>query len=132
MGTFHGMPAILVPVGVQPVTRAELHLLMEAVARDDGLAVHTLTSGLTPEGLDLGSPSARPLEAPRPVIVVGGGASSYEAGEVWHQLDARWRQPVPPNGCAPTYPASTCPTASSSAWKAPKSRAWKARRSASN
>ncbi|MDG2148485.1 MAG: M14 family metallopeptidase [Planctomycetota bacterium] len=86
--------AILVPIGVQAVERATLDALMQTIALEDGLDVHSLTTGWTPEGPDLGSPSVLPLEPPRPVLLTGSGVSSYEAGEVWHQLDLRWEQPV--------------------------------------
>jgi hypothetical protein len=85
---------ILVPVGVQTLSRREIHELMQAVAGRDDLDVLTLVSGLTPDGIDLGSPSARTLKTPRPALLVGSGVSSYEAGEVWHQLDLRWELPV--------------------------------------
>jgi hypothetical protein len=45
--------------------------------------------GLTGGGLDLGSPSLEPLEAPKPLLVIGNGISSYAAGEIWHHLDHR-------------------------------------------
>ena len=53
-----------------------------------------LTSGLTPEGVDLGSPSLRPLTEPKPMLVIGDGVSSYAAGEIWHLLDHRFGVPV--------------------------------------
>ena len=51
--------------------------------------MRTLTSGLTFEGLDLGSGNVQALEAPRPLMLVGGNVSAYEAGEVWFHLDQR-------------------------------------------
>lgn len=88
----HG--TILVPVGVQSVDADALHALMQTIALEDALDVVSLTSGWTPDGMDLGSPSALPLDAPKPVLLTGSGVSSYDAGEVWHQLDLRWQQPV--------------------------------------
>ena len=52
-------------------------------------------SGLTGSGIDLGSPSLRPLELPRPLLVVGDGVSPSEAGEVWFLLDHRFHMPLP-------------------------------------
>ncbi len=86
--------SILVPTGVQDMERVALREVMQRIAAEDGLRVHSLRTGWTSEGLDLGSPSARPLQAPRPVLLTGGGVSSYAAGEVWHQLDMRWEQPL--------------------------------------
>jgi len=85
--------AIVVPSGVSSDPDA-LHEVMARVASEDGLDVLRLTSGHTPDGIDLGSPSMRPLKAPRVALVVGSGVSSYEAGEVWHHLDLRLELPV--------------------------------------
>ncbi|NIP90212.1 MAG: hypothetical protein GWO21_15165, partial [Gammaproteobacteria bacterium] len=54
--------------------------LMAQAAREDAIDVFTLTTGLTPAGIDIGSPSMSALSAPRPALVVGGDVSSYEAG----------------------------------------------------
>ncbi|MFT5155142.1 MAG: hypothetical protein ACI841_005152, partial [Planctomycetota bacterium] len=79
---------IVVPIGVQSVDAVELRALMDTVAKD-GIKVHAAISGLTPEGVDLGSGSLRPVEEPKPVMIVGSSTSSYEAGEAWHYLDKR-------------------------------------------
>lgn len=49
-----------------------------------------IRSGLTADGIDLGSPSLRVLECPKPLLLVGRGVSAYEAGEVWHLFDQRY------------------------------------------
>jgi hypothetical protein len=85
--------AIVIPAH-QDLSPAELLELMGTVAREDGLEVLRVTTGLTPGGIDLGSPSMRPLDAPRVALVVGSGTSSYEAGEIWHHLDLRMELPV--------------------------------------
>jgi len=85
---------LIVPVGVQSMAAGELAELMSELAKRDGLDISGISSGLTPGGIDLGSPSAIPLKNPKPVVVVGPGTSSNEAGEVWFQLDQRWKIPV--------------------------------------
>ncbi len=65
--------------------------LAAAVRRSGGRFVE-ITSGLTPRGIDLGSPSQSTLEPVRPLIVVGPGVSPLEVGEVWHLLDTRVSQ----------------------------------------
>jgi len=62
---------------------------MQKIAAEDAVDVHVIRSGLTPAGIDLGSPSLRPLVRPRPLLLVGRGVSTSEAGEVWHLLDQR-------------------------------------------
>ncbi len=80
---------IIAPLGIQDVERAEILDLLKTIAVEDGVKVHAISSGLTPGGIDLGSPSLDPLKEPKPLLVVGSGASAYECGEVWHQLDRR-------------------------------------------
>lgn len=79
---------IVIPRGSQDMPWEELRELMLMAAKD-GVLVHAATGGLTPHGIDLGSRSILPIDAPSLAIVVGGGASSYEAGEAWHELDTR-------------------------------------------
>ena len=78
---------LIVATGVQEDAGAELRTLMQEVSKRDGLDVHSVVSGLTPSGIDLGSPRVRSLKQPRPLLLVGTGVSTYEAGEVWHLLD---------------------------------------------
>lgn len=81
---------IVIPVGLQKEVPANtVHRVLKTIAARDGIVVHSLTSGLTPTGNDLGSPSMRPLIQPKPLLLVGKGVSAYEAGEVWHLLDQR-------------------------------------------
>ncbi len=53
-----------------------------------------LSSGLTPDGVDLGSPSIEALKPVKPMIVVGPGVAATEVGEIWHLLDTRVGQPL--------------------------------------
>jgi len=67
--------------------------LFEVLGEQAGALV-ALRSGLTPDGIDLGSPSMRVLEPVRPLIVVGPGVSPLEVGDIWHLLDTRVGQPL--------------------------------------
>ncbi|HSL84699.1 MAG TPA: M14 metallopeptidase family protein [Thermoanaerobaculia bacterium] len=84
-----GYGTVVVPLGLQPERAAEIRETLAAAEREDGIGVHALTTGLTGGGMDLGSPSLEPLEAPVPLLLIGNGVSSYAAGEVWHHLDHR-------------------------------------------
>jgi hypothetical protein len=84
---------LVIPTGIQPDDLA-LDGLLRRIAIEDGVRVHAVTGGLTPGGVDIGSPSMRPLTKPVPLLVVGHGVSSYEAGEIWHLLDHRMRIPL--------------------------------------
>jgi hypothetical protein len=84
-----GYGTVIVPLGVQRQRRSEIEQLLARGAREDGTEVWSLGSGLTPEGVDLGSPSLERLERPEILLVIGDGFSSYDAGEIWHLLDQR-------------------------------------------
>ncbi|GAB5500741.1 MAG: M14 family metallopeptidase [Pseudohongiellaceae bacterium] len=89
--------AILVPLGWQgsELSDGEIHELMRQIAAEDGVPVHAVESGHTPQaGMDLGSRNFEVIEKPTVLLLVGEGVSAYDAGEVWHQLDARMAMPV--------------------------------------
>ena len=81
--------SIVVAAGIQEIASETLHTLLQQAA-NVGVTIHAATKGLTPAGVDLGSGSFRPLTDPKPLMLVGPGVSSYEAGEVWHLLDQRF------------------------------------------
>ncbi len=76
------------------VTPAEVHALVEQMVAQDHVRVHAVSTGLTPRGGDLGSPSTRMLDMPRVAILAGAGTSSYRVGEMYHLLTERMRMPV--------------------------------------
>ncbi|NNE47309.1 MAG: peptidase M14 [Rhodothermales bacterium] len=55
---------------------------------------HSVTSALTVDGPDLGSPGNKLLTKRRIALITGAGTSSYRAGEVWHLLSERFEVPV--------------------------------------
>jgi len=81
---------ILVPVGPQKVASSKIHELAQQAAKEDGLNVYAISTGLTQGGMDLGSRNFEDLEKPNIAIIAGDGASSYEVGEAWHLLDQRY------------------------------------------
>ncbi len=83
---------MMVNSGIQDeASPEEIHEIMETIAREDGIEVHTVETGLTPEGIDLGSGSFNSVEKPSTMIIAGRGTSMYESGQVWHLLDQRYR-----------------------------------------
>ena len=85
---------ILVPVTGQPVSGKELRNLMNSVANDCGIIIYGVKTGLTPEGIDLGSSKFSVLRKPSVLMIVGDGTNSTDAGEIWHMLDTRFDMPV--------------------------------------
>ncbi len=82
---------IMVPVANQNISEYDLFQLMQTIANEDALDVHSLSTGLT-GGVSLGSNTLVTVEKPKVALVVEGG-SSYDIGEVWHLLDTRMHIP---------------------------------------
>jgi hypothetical protein len=83
-----------VPVQPQPISPDSLHRLVEHVERHAEVNIQAAPTSRAREGVDLGSGRFEPLDAPKPLMLVGEGMSAYEAGEVWHLLDTRVDMPI--------------------------------------
>ena len=86
--------SLLVPMGVQPSKKELIEETIDMITSEDGIDVFALTTGLAVSGVDLGSRSNSIIKAPKVAVLVDGGVSSYEAGEVWHLLDQRYEMNV--------------------------------------
>jgi hypothetical protein len=84
---------LLVPLGLQPEKRAIIVRTLTRAA-ERGVRAFPIATGLTPEGIDLGSGSLRPIEAPKVLMVIDGGVARYAAGSTWHWLDTHVGLPV--------------------------------------
>ncbi len=85
---------ILVATGPQEVDAAVIRDLLRRAADEDGLHIHGLATGLTPQGMDIGSSNFRDLRKPRIAIVAGENTTVSEVGEAWHALDQKFSIPV--------------------------------------
>jgi hypothetical protein len=79
----------MVPVSGQSVTEKDLSEIMRKTARDCGIIIYGVKTGLTKGGIDLGSTKMPVLEKPEIALIAGDGTSSSQAGEIWHLLDER-------------------------------------------
>lgn len=73
---------------------ANLTGLLQELSQDLPLTVWSIQSGLTGQGIDLGSRQMRNLTLPKVLLVGGAGTSQYEAGEVWHHFDQQLEFPL--------------------------------------
>jgi hypothetical protein len=96
-----GRGAIVIRVQQRGVSPDSVHTVVRRIAEQDYVNVYAVDQGLTPSGPDLGSTGSEILEPPKAAILTGtgggsryGGASSYNAGEVWHLLSERMNVPV--------------------------------------
>jgi len=67
----------------------ELLSILDEQANKLKIRLWSVTSGLTLQGIDLGSQRMLNVEQPKVLLVGGAGTSQYEVGEVWHYLDQR-------------------------------------------
>lgn len=86
--------SILIPVQIQHKSAEAIYDLLNKIAARDGIDFYAVQTGLTPTGIDLGSRNMENLRLPRTLMIVGDGASSYDAGEVWHLFDQRYDMPI--------------------------------------
>lgn len=73
---------------------SQTHALAQRVARETGVSVLPVETGLTPVGPDLGSANWVPLRLPRVALMVGRGVSANRAGEAWFTISERLGLPV--------------------------------------
>jgi hypothetical protein len=85
---------IMVPAYGQSLSRDEIYKLMESVSKDCGIAIYGVETGLTPEGIDLGSAAFNILRKPSVLMIAGDGTNSGDIGEIWHMFDTRFNIPV--------------------------------------
>ncbi|MEM8800578.1 MAG: M14 family zinc carboxypeptidase [Pseudomonadota bacterium] len=87
--------AVIIPrASAGQVDKANLDQMVTKLAKRDGLKIHAATSGLTPQGPDLGGASVTALKRPEILMIVGESVSSYAAGELWHLLDHKMHMRV--------------------------------------
>ncbi len=89
-----GFGTILIEANHQPVIGEELYRLIQNTAKETGVDFYGLKTGLSPEGIDLGSNSFAPLKKPEILVFMGGSTRSTNAGEIWHLFDQRYKIPV--------------------------------------
>ena len=88
--------SVFIPLQGQTQSADEIYLLVREAAERSGIAIHGVSSGLTPEpGRDLGAWTVfEALSPPKVLLLFNDGVSRYDAGEVWWTLDYRMRMPV--------------------------------------
>ncbi len=82
---------VLIPLAIQD---KEVTDILSKYSEQIGVPVYSITSGLTRQGIDLGSRHMMPVEPVKLLLVGGQEASEYDVGEVWHYLDTKVGLPV--------------------------------------
>ncbi|MGB3727576.1 MAG: M14 metallopeptidase family protein [Glaciecola sp.] len=78
---------VVIPKALKQPTN--LIAILNNSAEQHNVALHTINSGLTSKGIDLGSRQFAKVDKPEVLLVGGKGTSSYEVGEIWHYLDTK-------------------------------------------
>lgn len=83
---------IVIPAGLQK--QANWRELVAGASQSNNIEVISFSTGFTPQGIDFGSNSLKPLSQVKTLLVGGVGVSQYEAGEIRYYLDELLNIPV--------------------------------------
>ena len=79
--------SLVVLAGIQDQGKQELAFEILQKAADNGVSTHSYDTHLTASGPGLGTSHFEVIAAIKPLLLVGDGVRSYDAGEAWYQLD---------------------------------------------
>jgi hypothetical protein len=86
--------SILIPLADQEKTADLVEYVIHEIVSKDGVDVYTFQTGLDYKGTSLGSNSFMTIRKPEIAMLVDGGVSYTDAGEIWHLLDTRFNIPL--------------------------------------
>ena len=93
-GKDYGYGTLLVSVQKQKLNSEELFQKLKQISQNTGVTIESVSTGFSTSGIDLGSNSFQTVKKPQAMMLVGGGVTSSEAGEVWHLLDTKIGMPI--------------------------------------
>ena len=86
--------SLIIPVSLQKINSDNLYETLQNIQQKFNVDIFSVSSGLSSEGIDLGSRYVVPIKKQKTMMIIGTGVRSYEAGEVWHLLDQRVGMPI--------------------------------------
>ena len=89
-----GYGSIVISVQQQKVGADELYNIISKASVAANIKVHTVATGFSNSGIDLGSNYVKTLKKPEAAMIIGTGVAASEAGEIWHLLDQRLHMPI--------------------------------------
>ena len=89
-----GYGSIIISVQQQKVGADELYNIVSKASLAANIKVHTVATGYSNSGIDLGSNYVKTLKKPEVAMFIGNGVAASEAGEIWHLLDQRLHMPI--------------------------------------
>lgn len=89
-----GYGSIIISVQQQKVDADILYNIISKASLAANIKVHTVSTGFSNSGIDLGSNYIKTLKKPEAAMIIGNGVAASEAGEIWHLLDQRLHMPI--------------------------------------
>ena len=89
-----GYGSIVISVQQQKVDADMLYNIISKASVAANIKVHTVATGFSSSGIDLGSNYIKTLKKPEAAMIIGTGVAASEAGEIWHLLDQRLHMPI--------------------------------------
>ena len=86
--------SLLISVGIQKQDKDTIFKIVNNATSKHKVQAYAVNTGFSLSGIDLGSSNFVRLKQPKVMMVVEGGVSSYEAGEVWHLFEQRMGMPI--------------------------------------
>ena len=90
---FFDYGSILIPVEGQSQKPEKLFNLLTNISNKTGIDVYSLSSGYE-DNIGVGSNSFTTIVKPKVGLIVGNGVRAYDAGEIWHLFDTRYKIPI--------------------------------------
>ncbi len=89
-----GYGSISIPVNSQYISSDSLFQLVSKVSLLSSVTIHSLFTGYSSDGIDLGSSLLKTVSNVKAAMLIGTGVAASEAGEIWHLLDERIQMPI--------------------------------------
>lgn len=86
--------SLLISVGIQKQDKDTIFKIINKITNKNKVQAYAVNSGFSLRGIDLGSSNFVRLKQPKVMMLVEGGVSPYEAGEVWHLFEQRMQIPI--------------------------------------
>ena len=86
--------SFIITSSLQKITKDSLFSTVSSASKKYNVQAYGANTGLTIKGNGLGSNSIANLNKPKVMMLVEGGVSSYEAGEVWYLFEQQIKMPI--------------------------------------
>ena len=85
--------SLLIPVVGQSLNSEKIYEILSLISNKTGIDVYGLSSGYE-DNIGFGSGSFSTIKKPKVGLIVGSGIRAYDAGEIWHLFDTRYKIPI--------------------------------------